>query len=173
QYLNAAADPLYERETEDRQMLFRPLFLTAFLLEDYLTEGDLFGASAVVLTSASSKTAIGLASLLSKSQRAPDGVIGLTSRRNAGFVEGLGCYDRVVVYDDVRSIPAATPVAIVDMAGDAELRTSSAPTARRSRARRAPRRDTCCRCGRDSQHQRARAVANIDGKTRQRPRKKA
>src|SRR5207302_3786840 len=24
QYLNAAADPLYERETEDRQMLFRP-----------------------------------------------------------------------------------------------------------------------------------------------------
>jgi hypothetical protein len=124
QYLNAAADPLYERATEDRQMLFRPLFLTALLLEDYLAEGDLFGASAVILTSASSKTAIGLAFLLSESHRTPGGVIGLTSRRNAGFVEGLGCYDRVVVYDDVRSIPAATAVAIVDMAGDAELLTT-------------------------------------------------
>jgi len=124
QYLNAATDRLYERETEDRQMLFRPLFLTAFLLDDYLTESDLFGASAVILTSASSKTAIGLASLLSASRRAPGGVIGLTSKRNAAFVEGLGCYGRVVAYDDVRSIPAATAVAIVDMAGDAELLTT-------------------------------------------------
>lgn len=73
QYLRTAVDRLYERATEERQMLFRPLFLTAFLLDDYLAEGDLFGASAVVLTSASSKTAIGLASLLSENKRAPAG----------------------------------------------------------------------------------------------------
>jgi uncharacterized protein DUF2855 len=124
QYLRLAADRIYERDTEDLQMLFRPLFLTAFLLEDFLAEGDLFGASAVLLTSASSKTAIGLASLLSASRRAPGGVIGLTSERNAGFVERLGCYDRVVLYENARSIPSETPVAIVDMAGNADLLTT-------------------------------------------------
>ncbi|MGH7855789.1 MAG: DUF2855 family protein [Candidatus Binatia bacterium] len=124
QYSRIGADRLYDRDTEDRQMLFRPLFLTAFLLDDFLAESDLFGASAVLLTSASSKTSIGLASLLSASRRAPGGVIGLTSARNAAFVEGLGCYDRFVRYEDVRAIPADTSVAIVDMAGDAELLTT-------------------------------------------------
>ena len=122
QYSRTGADPLYDRETEDRQMLFRPLFLTAFLLDDFLAASDLFGARAVILTSASSKTAFALASLLSKNRRAPGGgVIGLTSARNVGFVEGLRCYDRVVRYDDVGSIASKTPVAIVDMAGNGEL----------------------------------------------------
>jgi hypothetical protein len=121
QYLRTGADPLYDRDTEDRQMLFRPLFLTAFLLDDFLAERELGGARAVLLTSASSKTAIGLASILAANGRAPGGVVGLTSKRNAAFVEGLGCYDRVVTYDDVRSIAADTAVAIVDMAGDAAL----------------------------------------------------
>ncbi len=105
-------------------MLFRPLFLTAFLIDDFLAEGDLFGARAVLLTSASSKTAMGLASLLSGNRRVPGGVIGLTSARNAAFVERLGCYDRVVTYENVRSLPADTPVAIVDMAGNADLLTT-------------------------------------------------
>jgi hypothetical protein len=121
QYNRAAADPFYERDTEDRQMLFRPLFLTAFLLDDFLAEGDLFGARAVILTSASSKTAIGLASLLSRNHRTEGGVIGLTSKRNLRFVERLGCYDRVLSYEEAGSIPADTPVAIVDMAGNADL----------------------------------------------------
>jgi hypothetical protein len=124
QYSRCATDPLYARETEDRQMVFRPLFLTAFLLDDMLADGGLFGAEAVVLTSASSKTAIGLASLLARHRRAPGGVIGLTSSRNVGFVSRLGCYDHTVAYPDVRSIPAGTRVAIVDMAGDAELLTT-------------------------------------------------
>jgi hypothetical protein len=124
QYTRVGADPLYAKETEDRQMLFRPLFLTAFLLDDFLADEKLRGASAVLLTSASSKTALGLASLLSANRRAPGGVVGLTSARNARFVEGLGCYDRVITYDAVASIPAATAVAIVDMAGDAALLTA-------------------------------------------------
>ncbi len=124
QYNRVTADPLYQAATEDRQMLFRPLFLTAFLIDDFLAEGDLFGARAVLLTSASSKTAMGLASLLSGNRRVPGGVIGLTSARNAAFVERLGCYDRVVTYENVGSLPADTPVAIVDMAGNADLLTT-------------------------------------------------
>jgi len=121
QYSRAAADPFYEHEAEEWQMLFWPLFMTGFLLDDFLGEGDLFGAKAVLLTSASSKTAVALAAALSENRRAPGGVIGLTSKRNVGFVEGLGCYDRVVAYDDARSIDGKTPVAIVDMAGNGEL----------------------------------------------------
>jgi hypothetical protein len=46
---------------EDYQALLRPLFITGFLIEDFLDENDLFGARSVLLTSASSKTAISLA----------------------------------------------------------------------------------------------------------------
>ena len=50
-----------------------------------------------MLSSASSKTAYGLAHLLHRR----DGikVIGLTSASNVAFVKSLGCYDEVVTYD--------------------------------------------------------------------------
>jgi hypothetical protein len=84
---------------EDYQALLRPLFITGFLIEDFLDENALFGARSVVLTSASSKTAISLAFQLR--QRGQARVVGLTSARNAAFVEGLGYYDQVVTYDAV------------------------------------------------------------------------
>jgi len=121
QYVRSRTDPLYAADTEDQQMLFRPLFLTAFLIDDFVAEHDLFGARSVVLTSASSKTAFALASLLSRNRRAPGKVVGLTSDRNLEFVRGLGCYDQVVRYDDVATLCAATPTVIVDMAGDGAL----------------------------------------------------
>ena len=120
-YERTSADPLYEHDTEAWQMLFRPLFLTSFLLEDFLSEQDLAGAQEVVITSASSKTAFSLAALLTGEPRSATTVVGLTSSRNVGFVEGLGCYDRVVAYDDVATLDTDTPVAIVDMAGDPDL----------------------------------------------------
>src|SRR5215470_5140130 len=69
QYTRVANDQGYAKEHEDQQMLFRPLFMTAFLLDDFITDNDGFGARTVVLSSASSKTAIGLAFLLSRNQR--------------------------------------------------------------------------------------------------------
>jgi hypothetical protein len=119
QYHRSTADPLYAPDTEDRQMLFRPLFLTAFLLDDLVAEGP--GVEAVVLTSASSKTAIALASLLARHRRVPGGVVGLTAARHVGFVAGLGCYARAVAYEDVGSLASATRVAIVDVAGNVDL----------------------------------------------------
>jgi hypothetical protein len=38
------------------------------------------------------------------------------------FVKSLGCYDEVVTYDAVTSLPADSPVAYVDMAGNSGLR---------------------------------------------------
>ena len=48
-------------EDEDREMLLYPLFFTAFLVDDFLGDHDLFGASVLVVSSASAKTALGIA----------------------------------------------------------------------------------------------------------------
>jgi len=118
QYSRVATDPSYAVEHEDQQLLFRPLFMTAFLLEDLIADSGAFGARAVVLSSASSKTAFGLAFLLRQKRDARCEVIGLTSPGNVAFVTGLGCYDRVVTYDQIDSLPREQAVVFVDMAGN-------------------------------------------------------
>ena len=120
-YTRTDADPVYEVAREHQQNLLRPLFMTSFVIDDFLDDNGNFGASAIILSSASSKTSIGTAYQL----RAREGleVIGLTSAANRSFVEGLDIYDRVVTYDEVSSLPVADAV-FVDMAGDAAVRAS-------------------------------------------------
>lgn len=120
-YARVGGDPAYTGRQGDYQALLRPLFMLSFLVDDFLAENDDFGARAVLLSSASSKTAFGLAHLLHTRGRK---VIGLTSSGNTGFVTSLGCYDEVVTYDRVTSLPSDAPVAFVDMAGNSELRTT-------------------------------------------------
>lgn len=120
-YTRTRTDPAYRPEHEAMQMLFRPLFTTSFFLDDFLDENEFFGTKTVVLSSASSKTAFGLAWILRRNRRDRCSVIGLTSAGHVGFVQGLGCYDRVVTYDDLESLPVE-PAVFVDMAGNAELR---------------------------------------------------
>jgi len=122
QYTANAGDALYDASHEALQLLFRPLFITSFVIDDWLLDGHLDGARAVLVSSASSKTAYGLAWALSLRRDGPE-VIALTSARNVDFVTRLGCYDRVVTYDALESIDAATPVAYVDFAGDRALRS--------------------------------------------------
>jgi Protein of unknown function (DUF2855) len=118
-YSAVATDPLYDPEREAEQMLLRPLFATSFLIDDFLAGEGLLEAGRVILASASSKTALSTAFLLS---RRPDlEVVGLTSPRNLGFVEGLGVYDRAVPYEEIESLPPGAAV-FVDMAGDAVVR---------------------------------------------------
>ncbi|HEX2594187.1 MAG TPA: DUF2855 family protein [Rhizomicrobium sp.] len=121
-YTRTTADPLYDEKTEAEQMLLRPLFTTSFAIDDMLDDNGYFGAKAVILTSASSKTAYAAAYLLKKRKGVE--VIGLTSRGNMMFVKRLGCYDRVVAYDDIASLDAGVPVAVVDMAGNGNVRSS-------------------------------------------------
>ena len=120
-YTRVEADPVYDAHSEDQQMLLRPLFFTSYLIDDFLDDAAMFGASTVVLSSASSKTASALAFLLSL--RKGIEVVGLTSQRSAEFARGIGVYGRVVEYDDVDSV-ADDAAVYVDMAGDAELRNA-------------------------------------------------
>ncbi len=120
-YARVSGDPTFAGRQGDYQALLRPLFMLSFLVDDFLAENEFFGAKSVMLSSASSKTAFGLAHLL-HTQRKGIKVIGLTSASNTAFVESLGCYDEVVTYDRVTALPTAAPVAFVDMAGNSALR---------------------------------------------------
>ena len=120
QYQRVTADPGYRRDAEDAQMLYRPLFTTSFLIDDFLADSEFFGAEQVVLTSASSKTSLGLAYLLHANRADQVQAIGLTSAANLAFVKGLGCYSRVLSYDEIDNLESQ-PAVIVDMAGNGEV----------------------------------------------------
>lgn len=122
QYLFCAADPGWAPAQEGRQAVLRPLFTTAFLIDDFLADQGFFGATRVLLSSASSKTAYGTAFCLSRRGGERPRVVGLTSLQRVGFVRSTGCYDEVLSYDDVSAIDTAEPAVYVDFAGDAALR---------------------------------------------------
>lgn len=117
-YVRVPAGDQRDLAAEARQMLLYPLFFTSFLIDDALADRSFSGASTVVVSSASSKTAIGTAFQL----RARDvEVIGLTSPGNRAFVEGLDIYDRVVTYDDLGALATGSAV-YVDIAGNTQLK---------------------------------------------------
>jgi hypothetical protein len=118
QYTRTSGDPLHDPEREERRMLLRGLFMTSFLVDDFIADNGFFGAQSVVIASASSKTAIALAYLLSRRGRGP--AIGLTSSRNKSFAEGLGFYSETVAYDDLASLPPNVRIVFVDHSGDGD-----------------------------------------------------
>lgn len=118
-YTEVGADPFYQQRFEDAQMLMKPLFMTSFLIDDFLSEHAFFGARAAIVTSASSKTSIALASQLA--HRSLDAVVGLTSTRNLAFVQSLGLYDEIVTYDDIESLDPNRDSVVIDMAGNSEV----------------------------------------------------
>jgi hypothetical protein len=118
-YASVDSDPVYTADSEDQQMLLRPLFFTSFLIDDFLEDASMFGVHTVVLSSASSKTASALAFLLSRREGIE--VVGLTSQRSLDFTRGLDVYDRVVTYEQIESLDDQ-PAVYVDMAGDARVR---------------------------------------------------
>ena len=120
-YTATREDPLFARDREPFLALLWPLFVTSFLLDDFLADGDFFGAETVILSSASSRTAIALAFLLSRREGARPEVAGLTSERNWSFVAKLGCYDRTLVYEELPALDPSRPATFVDFAGNAGL----------------------------------------------------
>ena len=112
-------DPAYHPATEGQYLIARGLFITSFLVDDFLGEQAFFGADQVIVTSASSRTSIALAHRLQ--QRGGMHVVGLTAERNRPFVEQLGLYDEVFTYDRIDSIDATRTSVVVDMAGNVEV----------------------------------------------------
>ena len=123
-YVETSHDPWYPSvdddeadalgDDEDRHALLRGLFLTGLLAEAFFDDQGYLGAEAVVVLSASSKTAIGFAQRASERDVA---VVGVTSAGNAEFVRELGWYDDVVGYDGLATLPQV-PTVSVDMSGN-------------------------------------------------------
>lgn len=116
-YTFTGPDPAYVEGTEAQQMLFRPLYMTAWMICDFLTEADPV-PDAAIISSASSKTALGVAHGL---QRRGIKAIGLTSPRNVDFVTSTKLYDEVVTYEDADSCKISGAAAYVDFVGRPEL----------------------------------------------------
>jgi hypothetical protein len=119
-YRDIKTDPVYSADREAEHILFFPLFFTSFLIDDLLADENFYGADTVVISSASSKTAIIAAYLLAR--RDGINVVGLTSEGNREFVEGLNIYDSVFPYDAVSGLPGERAV-YVDISGDGAVRT--------------------------------------------------
>lgn len=118
-YSRLAADPEHDPAREAERMIYGPLFKTGFIIDYFMRSEEWFGATQVVMTSASSKTAMGCASVAK--QNSPDiKRIGLTSAKNVEFVEGTGLYDKVQTYDEIGMLPIADTVT-VDFAGNATV----------------------------------------------------
>jgi hypothetical protein len=134
-YMRLAKDPLHDPRHEDHRAVLHPLFFTSWLAEDFLADNQLFGATQIVLASASSKTALGVAFLAKqhgvRGQTANSGipsltpnsvrVVGLTSPGNKAFCEQVGYYDDVLTYDQVAALDRSHGTIYVDMAGDGKL----------------------------------------------------
>ncbi|NOX74736.1 MAG: DUF2855 family protein [Alphaproteobacteria bacterium] len=102
--------------------IFYPLLLTSYLLFDFLKDNDWFKAEQIIISSASSKTGLGLCKYLAEAR--PDGprVIGLTSKGNRAFVQGLDACDQIATYGAFEQEIAQIPSVYVDMAGNADIR---------------------------------------------------
>lgn len=115
-YYRCGADPLFRPENMDTQPVLWALFMTGWMLAR-----ELVGAvDGVVISSASSKTALSLAWSLRHLDE-DIRVIGLTSEANRAFVEGSGGYAEVACYGEPLDGDGAAQLAFVDIAGNAAV----------------------------------------------------
>ncbi|MDM4719636.1 DUF2855 family protein [Micromonospora sp. WMMA1363] len=110
-----AAQP---HDLDDRRALLHPLFPASYNAAEFVHGPAGSDARTVVVTSASSKTAIGLAFQLAS--REGVATVGLTAGEHARFVAGLGLYDRVASYDDLPDVPVTGPTVFVDLTNSVE-----------------------------------------------------
>ena len=119
-YVFNTDDPLYSADTEAFQVLFRPLFTTSFLIDDFVADQGNFGAKQVIFSSASAKTAFATAQLMKA--RGQVKVAGLTSPGNVAYVKDLGFYDEVRAYDAIDGMDESVASVFIDIAGNADVR---------------------------------------------------
>lgn len=103
--------------------LLQPLLATSYLLCDWLSDNDWFGAEQIIVGSASSKTGLGLCKFLAEPEARPYRIVGLTGTANRAFVQGLGACDSVLSYDQITDLPRV-PSVYVDMAGHAGVKAA-------------------------------------------------
>ena len=111
----------YAGESLEYHPLIKPLFLTSFLNYFFLQDEKFFDCDQIILTSASSKTALSLAFLLSKyKSKVKKKIIAITSEKNMQFVSEIKFYDTVLSYDNAEENLKISKSVIVDFAGNSD-----------------------------------------------------
>lgn len=121
-YAIAGRDPLDAPALADAMVVLRPLFLTSLLLADYLQDARFADVEQIVISSAGSKTALGLSAALADSSRQ---LVGLSSRPLPPALQGLAHHDRALSYAQLEQLPRR-PTVYVDFRGSAVLRSQLA-----------------------------------------------
>jgi Protein of unknown function (DUF2855) len=106
---------------DDFRALMRPVFPASFNLASLVERQAALGAKSVIITSASCKTAIGMADELLE-RGADITTVAITSAVNKAFVESLGIYDEVATYDAIQSATVTSPAVFIDFTGAAKFR---------------------------------------------------
>ena len=108
-------------ESLEYHPLIKPLFLTSFLNYFFLQDEKFFDCDQIILTSASSKTALSLAFLLSKYKLKDNKkIIAITSEKNMQFVSEIKFYVIVLSYDNAEENLKRSKSVIVDFAGNSD-----------------------------------------------------
>jgi NADPH:quinone reductase-like Zn-dependent oxidoreductase len=120
-YSRTALDPAELEALADERCVLFPLFTTSYLLWDYLVDNAYFGIEQILVTSASSKTGLGLLNLLARAPGPKPKIIALTSAENTAFVQGLNISDEVASYENIANLNGDLATGFVDMAGNADV----------------------------------------------------
>lgn len=110
-------------DMEALRAIMQPLFMTSFLIEHQFRGEQWFEAQNVVISSASSKTALALAYMV-RNESPEIRRIGLTSSGNLDFTIESGLYDEVISYDDAfgeHGLDSEELMVSVDFSGNAQL----------------------------------------------------
>ncbi len=119
QYQRCQAEPEIMKALEDERCVLFPLYMTGFIIADYLMDNDYFDAQQLIIGSVSSKTGYSLAAFI-RSNGYQGKIVGLTSSGNIEFVDSLGFCDQVVAYQDAATLDNVSSV-YIDMAGNSEV----------------------------------------------------
>jgi Protein of unknown function (DUF2855) len=151
EYIRIDHDPDYDDDLADLHLALLPLFNLSFFLAHFLAEARFSEARTVIVSSASSKAAIGFAFEMRRITPAGLKIVALTSPPKAKFLKDCGYYDRIVAYEGIAAALAnCGPSLYVDISGDDRileavhhtLRGDLRGSWRAGMARRRPRRDT-------------------------------
>jgi hypothetical protein len=109
----------------DLAIILRPLAAAAYLILEELIDAEFWLCEQIIITSASSKTAMSLAYFLQsffhahELEHAPL-VVGLTAPEHQMFVSSMGFYDQVLSYEHIGGLGASDSV-LVDFTGNSSL----------------------------------------------------
>ena len=123
-YSRTEGEPALYKTLENERCLLFPLFITGYVLADFLADNDYWGAEQILIGSVSSKTGFGMAAFLNSETNFSGKLVGLTSSGNKAFVESLGDCQQIVTYGKESEIDSSKKAAYVDMSGNGELRNT-------------------------------------------------